>query len=53
MLITKGLALTAFRVLDDDDFWQKVCLFSDASTFFCRNLLKGFASVTPCVSVVC
>lgn len=24
MLITKGLALTAFRVLDDDDFWQKV-----------------------------
>lgn len=27
MLIMKGLALTAFRVLDDDEFWHRVYLF--------------------------
>lgn len=33
MLIMKGLALAAFRVLDDDDFWQKVCPFTMTPTF--------------------
>lgn len=35
MLTMKGLALTAFRVINDDDFWFKVRLARRICAIFC------------------